>query len=453
LDFIEACRKFVELDSTPANGTAELGAYAAELCRQAGLHVDAHAETHNGVEQMNVIARPSSERPKEELLLQTHLDTADPGSYALWTKTGSNPFNASIYTDSVTGQEVLYGLGSADSKLDFVCKLKAISELPKRRYKMPFVLAGTFGEELGMPGAIKLIRKKLVSSTMALIGEPTDMHLVHTGKGFAAVEIEIPFSQAEKDFRAQHNLGDGVTTQSRVFIGKAAHSSAPQTGESAIEKMLDYLSKLPDGLAVMEIEGGISANTVPAQAVLEIDMVGGLVDTMCSKISRITQAIGGVEKKFQNFKDAEFDPPSPTLNIGFIRTYEDFVKFGGCVRLPPTVTHEVYEEWMEDLRSACVSVGAFFRITEYKQPFRTVLHAPLLEICSKELSRLGLPSRSGAQSVTTEANVFSRFGISCVVIGPGEGVGNSHAPNEKVRIEQLHQAVQFYRGVLERQCL
>jgi acetylornithine deacetylase/succinyl-diaminopimelate desuccinylase-like protein len=447
-DFVEACRKFIELDSTPAVGTAEIAEFAAELCREAGLHVELQSEMLNGVQQTNVIARPSSERPPAELLLQTHLDTCDPGAFGLWTRTGANPYSASIYQEG--GTDVLYGLGAADTKLDFLCKLYAMNDLRGRAWKLPPVLVGTFGEETGMNGAIKLIRKKMISAKMALVGEPTELKPVCAGKGFAAVEIEIPFSEEEKELRAEHDVSDASTTQSRMFVGKAAHSSSPQPGDSAILKMIDYLTKLPDGLLLMEMEGGINYNTVPSNAVLEIDTVANVRETIGSKIASIMKAVVAVEKDFLNYADSEFDPAVPTLNIGQVRTYEDIVKFKGCCRLPPSVSNEVYEKWMESLRVACSNAGGVFRITEYKQPFRTELNSPLVEVCRGVLEDLGLPAACEAQSVANEANVFSRFGIPCVVVGPGRGVGNSHAPNEHVRIEQLHQAVRFYRGVIER---
>lgn len=447
-DFVEACRKFIELDSTPAVGTADIAEFAAELCREAGLHVELQTEMLSGIRQTNVIARPSPERPSEEFLLQTHLDTCDPGAYGLWTRTGANPYSASIYQEQ--GADVLYGLGAADTKLDFLCKLYALNDLRGRAWKLPPVLVGTFGEETGMNGAIKLIRKKMISAKMALVGEPTNLTAVCAGKGFAAVEIEIPFSEEEKELRAEHDVSDASTTQSRMFVGKAAHSSSPQTGESAILKMIEYLTKLPDGLLLMEMEGGVNYNTVPASAVLEIDTVANVRETIGSKIARVMKAISAVEKDFLNYSDPEFDPAIPTLNIGQVRTYEDMVKFKGCCRLPPIVSNEIYERWMETLRQACAEVGGVFRITEYKQPFRTEPGSSLVQVCQSELKALGLPSGCGAQSVANEANVFSRFGIPCVVVGPGQGVGNSHAPNERVRIEQLHQAVRFYRGVLER---
>jgi acetylornithine deacetylase/succinyl-diaminopimelate desuccinylase-like protein len=454
MDFLEACRKFIELDSTPAMGTAELANYAAELCRAVGLEVELQSDNLNGVEQTNLIARPTRERPQKEFLLQTHLDTCDPGAFALWTKTGANPFNASIYRDPASQVELLYGLGAANTKLDFLCKLQAIAEYkPGRDWKLPPVLVGTFGEETGMQGAVRLIRKKKISAVAALVGEPTDMKLVCAGKGFAGVDIEIPFSDEEKELRDKSDLNDGSSTQSRMFKGRAAHSSSPEAGESAVLKMIDYLTKLPDGIVVMEMEGGVSFNTIPSHAMLEIDMIGAVKETIGSKISKIMSAIAEVEKQFAEYSDPEFQPAIPTLNIGIVRTYEDFVKFSGCCRLPPSVSNEVYERWMEILRSACDAVGAVFRVNEYKQPFRTPQDHDLVAICQDELVKMGLKPSLETQSVANEANVFSRFGIPCVVVGPGQGVGNSHAPNEHVRIDQLHDAVRFYRSVLERVCL
>jgi len=182
-------------------------------------------------------------------------------------------------------------------------------------------------------------------------------------------------------------------------------------------------------------------------------MVGGLKETIGTKIGHVLRAVGAVEKEFAKCADPQFSPAEPTLNIGLVRTNEDSVKFSGCCRMPPSVTHETYEGWMSILRGACEEIGGVFRVTEYKQPFRTPSHHPLALACKAELTKLGRETAPAAQSVANEANVFHRFGISCLVFGPGRGVGNSHAPNEHVRIEQLHEATRFYRGVLERVCL
>lgn len=444
MDFIETCRQFISIDSSPSVGNLEAAQFAASVASKLGLSVEIQEETHNGIAQANVIIRPSSSRPDREFMLQTHLDTVDPGNFALWTKTGANPFNASIYQDAI------YGLGSAEVKLDFLCKIHALAKLKDEKFQVPPVLVGTYGEELGMAGAIKLLRKKKVNATLALVGEPTEMKLLYAGKGFAVVDIEIPFSDEELNFRREHDTSERSSSQSKVFVGKAAHSSSPQHGESAILKMLQYLSKLPDGIAVMDLDGGVNFNTVPAQAVLEFDMAGGLKDTIAKKITHLSRAIESVEKDFLNYPDPFFTPQYPTLNIGMVRTLDDHIKFSGNCRIPPSVNQETYERWMENLRSACVSTGSIFRVTEYKQPFRSDLKSPFAQACLDQLRDLGLPTECSTQSVTNEANVFSRLGIECFVIGPGQGVGNSHTPEEHVKLKQLDSAIEFYQGIIRR---
>ncbi len=447
MDFIDICRKFISIDSSPSNGNWELAQYAAELCREAGLEVEIQQENVNGILQANLIARPSQEVPAEEFMLQTHLDTPDPGAFALWTKTGANPFNASIYQDAI------YGLGAADVKLDFLCKLEAIKPYVKAKLNMPFVLVGSFGEEIGMQGAIKLIRKKKVSAKHALVGEPSRLRLIHAGKGFGNVEIEIPFSAEEVEYRRNHDLSESSSTQSKIFVGKAAHSSVPEMGENAIRKMFEYFTKLPDGLMLMEMQGGISHNTVPAHAVLEIDAVGGIKDAIGKKLERVIKVISQVEADFSNFPDANFEPPIPTLNIGMVRTLSDHIKLSGCCRVPPSVTIENFESWMQWIRTTCESVGGVFRVTDFKQAFKNETKSAFLTICQKQLEALGMRQEPTTQAVTNEANVFSRFGIECIVTGPGQGVGNSHAPNEHVRIDDLNKAIEFYRLVVEKVCL
>ncbi|HEX4924713.1 MAG TPA: M20/M25/M40 family metallo-hydrolase, partial [Bdellovibrionales bacterium] len=147
----------ISIDSSPHNGTAQAAAFAGELCRQFGLHVELQEGVVRGVNQANLIARPQEGRPGEEVLLQSHLDTVDPGSYSLWTETDRNPFNATIKGGKI------YGLGAADVKLDFLCKLYAIKGLGKRAWRTPFVLVGTYGEEIGMWGAKHLMLEKQVS--------------------------------------------------------------------------------------------------------------------------------------------------------------------------------------------------------------------------------------------------------------------------------------------------
>ncbi|GIL18810.1 MAG: hypothetical protein BroJett040_25610 [Oligoflexia bacterium] len=448
MEFIEACRQFISIDSTPDQGSDKIAQLAAELCRSRGLIVEEQEEVAADLKQANVIARPVSGRPMSEFMLQTHLDTPDPGPFGLWEKTGCNPFDAHIIDGNI------YGLGTADVKLDFLCKLEAISAYSAQtKWKLPPVLVGTFGEETGMAGTLKLIRKNKVTPKMALIGEPSNLELITSGKGMATVEIRIPFEEDEKKYREEHNLRESTSTQSRVFHGRSAHSSTPHLGESAIKKMFDYLLQMPEDLVVMEIDGGVNFNTVPANAFLELDLVSGHKMPMSSKLARLYRAILNLEELFLQFRDNGFNPPHPTLNIGIIRTHADHVFLSGSCRLPPVVTNETYERWMKGLQEVCQKIHADFKITDYKRPFKTDENSIFVRGCLSELKAMGLSDKIGTQPSTNEASLLSRVGVDCISFGPGVREGNIHTPHEHVSIQDLKRAVEFYKRVIERFCL
>ncbi|XGC80972.1 M20 family metallopeptidase [Bdellovibrio bacteriovorus] len=448
MDFIESCRQLIAIDSTPTHGNRDLAKWASAFCRQKGLIVEEQEEFVGDLEQVNIIARPQDERPSAEFLFQTHLDTVDPGPFSLWTENGANPFDAHIIDGKI------YGLGAADVKLDFLCKLEAIASFPKdSKWRLPPVLVGTFGEESGMTGALKLIRKNKVAAKMALIGEPSDLQLINAAKGFASVEIRVPFSDEEMRYRQDHNLRESTTTQSKLFRGKAAHSSVPHLGESAIVKLFEYLMMLPDTVNIMEMDGGINFNTVPSHAFLEIDMVSMVPDPIAKKVANIYRAVKALEQDFLNFEDKDFYPTTPTLNIGLVRTNENDIQISGTCRLPPIITHEVYEGWMEGLRRVCEANGATFIINNYKKPFRTELNSILVKGCLDELRAMGLSDRPITQASTNEASIFSRIGVDCVCFGPGKREGNVHTPQEHVALADLEKAIQFYKKVIERFCL
>lgn len=448
MDFIEACRKFISIDSSPAPGNKEIAEFAAQLCQERGLHVELQNDFIGDIEHINVIARPQATRPGLELLLQTHLDTVDPGPFALWTHTECNPFDATIIDGKI------YGLGAADVKLDFLCKLEALASFSgDRDWKLPPVLVGTYGEEIGMQGALRLIRKNKISARMALIGEPSDLKLIKAAKGYASVEIRIPFTTEEIAYREEHNLKESTSTQSKLFIGKTAHSSTPHLGENAIIKMLEYLQQLPDSVVLMEIDGGVNHNSVPSHALLEIDIVPNSNKPIVGKIVHIFEAVKKLEKEFLNFLDQDFFPAEPTLNIGLVRTYEDHVLVAGSCRIPPLISNETYESWMETLRLVCEQNGAQFRVTDYKKPFRTDEASVLVKGCRDELRAMGLSEDLTTQPSTNEASIFSRTGIDCLCFGPGKREGNVHTPSEHVSVEDLRKAVEFYKRVIERFCL
>lgn len=414
---------------------------------QLGFHFEIFEENQEGLLQANLLLRPEkNESLREEVLFQTHLDTVEPGNYGSWTKTQANPFQASVYGDEI------YGLGVADVKLDFICKMEAAKEFLKRPMKRPFVLAATYGAQTGMNGAIRLLRRKLINSRQAFVGEPTELHVAGAGMGLATVDIFVPFGEQEREYRESHDLLESSSTQSKVFYGKAAHSSNPQSGECAISKALEYLEHLPSGLAIMDLDGGVNDNSVPPQAFLEIDFVGDLKEPTAEKLIRIHQCLKDLRIKMQSQKDLRFNPEHATLNFGTIRTRSAGVHISGSCRIPPSVQDSVYRSWIGEVETVCAGLGARFSVRDYRRGFDSFDSDFARGVCEINES-LDLPGELKAISTTTEASVFSKLGISCVAYGAGKGIGNSHQPDEKVRLSELNKSIEFYKACIERFCL
>jgi succinyl-diaminopimelate desuccinylase len=448
LNFIEACRKAISFETTPTASTVPFCSWIKEYAGHKGLIAEVINEQQSGIDQANVLIRLPIKTSSPEFMLQAHLDTRDPGPYGLWNQNDHNPFDASILEGKI------FGLGAADVKLDLLCKINALSRfLSDKELVMNPVVVGTFGEESGMQGALKLIRKNKVSPQMALIGEPSDLKVIHAAKGYVQVEIQIPYSEDELKYKSEHNLSESTSTQSRLFSGKAAHSSTPHLGESAIKKMFDYLLQMPRGVIIMSLDGGVNHNTVPAQAFLEVDLMSGVREPMAAKLSAVYRAIKSLEQRFLSYEDSEFFPKNPTLSIGSARTLEDRIVLAGTCRIPPVVSNEVYENWMHELKQACSQVGADFRVLDYKRPYRAEPNSRLVRGALETLKQLGIEPELITQASTNEASLWSRVGVDCIAFGAGAREGNTHTPHESVQVADLEKSTEFYARMIERFCL
>ena len=446
MDFVDACKEFIAIDSSPTNGTGEICQFVETLALNLGFYVHRDDNVQRGIEQANVIC---STRPVEvhtDLILQTHLDTVDPGSFALWDKTGRNPFHASIH------QGKIFGLGAVRTKLDFLCKLYAAKNFLKMEPKKSFAVVGTYGAEAAMQGAIHLIRHKILKPKMALIGEPTNFDVTYAGKGMANVEITIPFTEEERECRIHHDTGESQSTQSKIFRGVAAHSALPDKGVNALEKLFDFLRQLPDQLLLLDIDGGTNHNTIPTQAVLEFDIYPLREKSLNQKIVNIFEMIKVLQSDFNKFPDPDFHPPTTTFNIGMARTFSDHFKLMGCVNWPAAIDEDIYRQWMEKLETQCKNVGASFQVRDFKKPFHTAKEGEFSRAVLEVVQSVNPDSNLTTQPVTNEANVFSKFNVESLVFGPGVRDENAHTPEESIAMEDLEKAVQIYQKIIEKLC-
>ena len=238
VELVTLARALIDIDSTSGQ--------EAEACRwlSGWLRERDYAVVEQPVadDRFNVIA--TLDPP--DVVLSTHIDCVP-------------PFFSSREEDGL-----LYGRGACDAKGILAAQLAALERLRaagERRVGLLVVV----GEERGSQGA-RAANTRTLGSRYLVNGEPTDNRLGAATRGVYRVRM--------------------------VARGRAAHSSHPELGESAIEKLIDALLQLRT-LALPEdsrlgrtyytvglMSGGLAPNVVPPGAEAEVNFrtVGSATD-------------------------------------------------------------------------------------------------------------------------------------------------------------------------------
>src|SRR3954463_13694211 len=235
VDAVALTRSLVDIDSTTGR-EGEAGERLSPFFRQRGHQVD---EQPVSAGRFNVFARLDSD---PAVVFSTHYDCVPP-----------------FFPSRIEGG-LVFGRGSCDAK-GIVAAQVAAAERLRARSESRFALLFVVGEERGSDGA-KVANQLAPPSVRFLVnGEPTDNRLGAATRGILRVRLRA--------------------------TGRAAHSSFPELGESAIDKLLDALMVVR-GVAFPEdpllgrthytvglIEGGVAPNVVsPAAAELTFRIVG-----------------------------------------------------------------------------------------------------------------------------------------------------------------------------------
>jgi len=227
-DVVTVTRSLVDIDSTTGR-EGDVVLWLATLLSEAGYGVVEQIVDGN---RRNIYAAFG----KADIVLSTHLDCVPP------------------FIPSTLKGDTLYGRGSCDAKGAAASQVAAVEQL--RRESITNVgLLFVVGEERGSDGA-KLAQKLASGSRYLINGEPTDNKLGVATRGVLRVNLKAE--------------------------GRAAHSSYPELGESAIDKLIDALValrtiELPNDdlmgrthYSVGVIRGGVAPNVISAAAEAEI---------------------------------------------------------------------------------------------------------------------------------------------------------------------------------------
>lgn len=235
---------------TDQTGEARLAGFLAEWLAQLGAQVELE-EILPG--RPNLYARWGELDDRPRILLGPHLDTVGVAGMTV------DPFGAEIRDGKI------WGRGTCDTKGPMAAMLWGLQQHAETLEAAPVAIdfIAFMGEESSQWGSRHFAEKHARDYEFAIVGEPTNLNVVHTTKGSIWATLQTD--------------------------GKAAHSSQPERGENAIMKLARGLALLekqlieklqsfdhpilgPSTLNIGIIRGGNRPNIVPDWAEAEIDI-------------------------------------------------------------------------------------------------------------------------------------------------------------------------------------
>ena len=452
---LEWCKRLVGCRSVTNEGTREIVELCArELLAPRGIEAKLLPSASEGAGHVNLIARIKGRASDAApLVLNTHLDTVPPGDLALWSECGGDPF-APVVKDGR-----IYGLGAADTKLDFIAKVFALSATPTPRREV--YLVATFGEEHGMAGAREMAATGLLPrGGLAFVGEASHLQVITAHKGFMVFELRLRFTPSK--------LAEPTRAKRFAFMGRSAHSSTPALGRNAIRMALESVRDNP-GVQIVAIAGGDAVNKVPSRCEVTIAGVEAIegasivadAEAIVAKATIPREALMGLlrfSEELEQFTanaghpDADYASPTLTCNPGVLSAEGDELKLVFELRPPPAMA-------LEEVRAGVMRIFAKIEqglngvtaelIERRANPgFRSPLDNATVELAMGALAAAALPLDVGVKAGCTEAGIYAAAGLHPVVFGPGIATGVIHAPNEYNLLTDIEGALRFYGQLL-----
>lgn len=258
--------------------------------------------------------------------------------------------------------EMVYGRGAVDAKGPLLSYILGASLAMNRVKGLRVVVAGLVREELDGAGARHLVEKG-VRAEHVLVGEPTGFGIATAYRG-------------------------SITAEARAR-GRGGHSSAPYIGDSALDKMLDFLNEFRARFSGSSYEHVTSAITMLSAG------------DWPSKLPEESRA---------------------HLNLRFPGSYDA-------------------GQLLRELRLLAEKHGIELRIIDVTQPVEVRLSAPIIRALVRGCIGSGLKPRIVKKTGTSDMNILAALTRSIAAFGPGDS-RLAHTNYEKISVKDLIKAAE-----------
>lgn len=494
MDILADALKFLEVKSVSEEGNEEAINYLVPFFERIGAKLVMQQVPHSlrdqSKRQFNLLAILGDDlvdsRTKKGLLLTAPVDTAGAGSAADWIKLGGNPF-----APKQEG-EFLYGLGAANSKLNFLAMAHAAAQFSRMKFQYPLYLAATCGGESSLAGCRYLIQSGAVNPKQVIVGRPTSLCLQNTEKSQMVFHVRISFVAVERDAQ-DFNAKIFVSSKSR-----ATHVADPNAAKNSVSNVLFFLESLNASQIenkLLSIQGAASLNRVPdlASAGLvvrskDLDAIrdrfrsiaanhrdchfemrlGGtgergirlLPEEIRVALGRIRAEIATLNEGMAGIKDANFLPDHSLALLSSISQERDFIDLKIHLHLlPELASAESRKEIEKDFKARMANIAKDYRAIslDCRREFGTGrFHMDptntFVSTVRSHMSRVGIDPGLKNGNFASEAAHFQEKGYDVLVFGAGDAPSGINCPDEKVKVEDLKAAVRFYGQAIEAFC-
>ncbi len=344
---------------------------------------------HSYADRPNLVAVLKGSGGGKSVILNGHMDTVPLDDLAKWTH---HPLSGEIADGK------LYGRGACDMKAGLAAMILAAQYLSEffGRPKGDIIVQSVVDEEGGGNGTLACITEGYTADA-AIVTEPTGLDIYCASRGVFLLEVKVEGKPSHACFKWQGvnalekgiKIANGLAELERRWLATRKHPLLPSPT-----------------ITLGQMEGGISAATVPGTCIMRFDVkyLPGEVD-----------ASGALQ------------PVSPDA---IVREVED------CIR---TICQG--DEW---LREHPATLNWYLSVMPHSIDMEHPLIGTLAQACDQVMGRYtlsGLPSGADARHLQNNGK------IPTVLFGPGS-LRDAHSIDEHVELSQYFTAIEVLAVML-----
>ncbi len=399
------------------------------------------------------------------LLLSAAIPGQAPIDDMAWTETEEDPFCPTERDGA------LYAYGAAGPRVDLICKILAAASIPREALKLPVVVAGLFGPDARIGGAMYLLDSGLCIPRWALIGEGTQLQLINAHRGHLQLRFEV-------ELLHERPKAEGARRFEVEVVGRAAHAANPGLGRNAIDIALDTIQRLREqghGFTVHNLRADGYRDRVPDSCRFELvthephwfPTGPGLrmrVLTDAEPSRPIDGALsvwqGLVTRLHELFRwtapdtAPDFMPSTPIYSLVAVSVTDDALTLELDYRTLPGQRVEQLVADVKSLSRRSTSPGRRIEVDVERNllPMDGPDHSELIEAATDCLRQVGIPPVLTPWSGNAEGWIFQAAGVETLLFGPGDSLGQSFRPNESVPLIHIERTAAFYQRIIRQLC-